>query len=50
MFRGKDSKGAGLGLAIVKSVVTVLGGTVKLVSPLTEERGTAFVISLPDKP
>lgn len=50
LFRGKDSKGTGLGLAIVKSVVTVLGGTVKLVSPLTGGRGTAFVISLPDKP
>lgn len=44
MFRGSDSAGAGLGLAIVKSVVTVLGGSIDLVSPVDNGRGTSFVL------
>ena len=48
LFRGRDSAGAGLGLAIVKSAVTVLGGTIDMVSPVVSGRGTSFIISLPD--
>ena len=47
LFRGRDSAGAGLGLAIVKSAVTVLGGKVELVSPVSEVGGTTFVVTLP---
>lgn len=50
LFRGKDSAGAGLGLAIVKSAVTVLGGSIEIVSPATSGRGTSFIITLPDTP
>jgi two-component system, OmpR family, sensor histidine kinase KdpD len=50
LFRGKDSAGAGLGLAIVKSAVTVLGGSIEMVSPVASGRGTSFIITLPDTP
>lgn len=40
-------RGAGLGLALVKDLVERWGGTVKIISPCADERGTSFVIVLP---
>ena len=50
LFRGRDSAGAGLGLAIVKSAATVLGASVELVSPVKNDRGTSFIVTVPENP
>ncbi|MCA9517603.1 MAG: hypothetical protein KC635_21835, partial [Myxococcales bacterium] len=39
--------GTGLGLALTHEIVAEHGGVVRVVSPVRDERGTAFVIELP---
>ncbi len=46
-FFTTKQRGTGLGLAIVARRVRELGGDVSVVSPITENRGTKFVVSLP---
>jgi two-component system phosphate regulon sensor histidine kinase PhoR len=44
-------RGSGIGLALVKHIADAHGGTIKVESPITEDaRGSAFELSLPDKP
>ncbi|MBI4476448.1 MAG: hypothetical protein HY654_04700, partial [Acidobacteria bacterium] len=40
-------RGTGLGLAIVNQQIRMVGGTIRLESPVSEGRGTRFVIELP---
>jgi signal transduction histidine kinase len=46
-FFTTKTRGTGLGLAIVARRVRELGGTITLVSPVAEGRGTRFEITLP---
>jgi two-component system sensor histidine kinase HydH len=46
-FFTTKKQGTGLGLAIVKKNLQQLGGTVKVSSPVTDGRGTAFEVTLP---
>lgn len=39
--------GTGLGLALTQEIIAEHGGQVRVVSPVRDERGTAFVIELP---
>jgi len=40
-------RGAGLGLAIVQRRLSELGGSIEIVSPVTDGRGSAFIMVLP---
>ncbi|EPR39832.1 multi-sensor signal transduction histidine kinase [Desulfovibrio sp. X2] len=44
---GKKDGGAGLGLAICRNIVTALGGTIWVESPLSDGKGSAFAFDLP---
>jgi signal transduction histidine kinase len=46
-FFTTKTRGTGLGLAIVARRVRELGGTIRIASPVTDERGTRFDIALP---
>ncbi len=46
-FFTTKTRGTGLGLAIVARRVRELGGTIALVSPVADGRGTRFEIALP---
>jgi two-component system, NtrC family, sensor histidine kinase HydH len=46
-FFTTKTRGTGLGLAIVARRVRELGGAIALVSPVADERGARFEISLP---
>jgi signal transduction histidine kinase len=41
--------GSGIGLWVIKGIVEKMGGTIKVVSSTTVEKGTCFSISLPMK-
>lgn len=42
-----SGKGLGLGLSIAKGFVEAMGGRIAAISPIVEDHGTRFVISLP---
>ena len=44
---GRGPRGSGLGLAIARGFVQASGGTIALVSPVREARGTTVIIRLP---
>jgi two-component system sensor histidine kinase HydH len=46
-FFTTKTRGTGLGLAIVARRVREMGGTITLVSPVVDGRGTRFEIALP---
>jgi signal transduction histidine kinase len=46
-FYSTRSRGTGLGLAIVQRRAVELGGSVELVSPVENGRGTRFIMSMP---
>jgi signal transduction histidine kinase len=49
-FQGSTRRGgSGLGLAIAHELVTMHGGTLSLADASTEQRGTTFLITLPDR-
>ena len=43
----KQVRGSGIGLALVKHIAESHGGTVRVISPIAEGRGSAFVITIP---
>jgi signal transduction histidine kinase len=46
-FYTTKSRGTGLGLAIVQRRAVELGGSVELISPVTNQRGTRFRLMIP---
>jgi signal transduction histidine kinase len=46
-FYSTKSRGTGLGLAIVQRRTVELGGTVELISPVIDDQGTQFRLSVP---
>ena len=49
-FYSTRSRGTGLGLAIVQRRTVELGGSVELVSPIEDGRGTRFIMTVPITP
>jgi PAS domain S-box-containing protein len=48
-FTTKGEMGSGIGLWVIKGIVEKMGGTIKVVSSTTVEKGTCFSILLPMK-
>jgi signal transduction histidine kinase len=48
-FYSTKSRGTGLGLAIVQRRIVELGGTLELISPIAQGRGTRFRMTLPQE-